>query len=195
VTTSAQRITGPLLNHLPPRPLPPWLIADLIGDQLAERPLRAYIDPLLICGIVAAVALTLLRAPLWLSWMLALLMGVRLGMIVWEFLGRSLIDLRLLRYGVLVRALVLRSRPARTITGTVSGAYLDCVMPLAKGRTSVGSVWLSDLEEAERLAAQGRVQVICLPRAPGTWRLLEGKCAEFRYDLSEENRVVIDKDL
>jgi len=195
VTTSVHRINGPLLKHVPPRPLPPWLIADLIGDQLAERPLRSYIDPLLICGMVAAIALALLSAPIILSWLLALVMGVRLGMIVWEFLGRSLIDLRLLRYGVLLRAHVLRARPARTMTGTPNGAYLDCVMPFAKGRTSVGSVWLSDSEEAERLAEQGRVQVICLPRAPGTWRLLEGKCAEFRYDLSEENRPVIDKDI
>ncbi len=194
MTSSAHRIDGPLLQRLPPRPLPLWLIADLIGDQLAERPLRSYIDPLLICGLVAAVALALLRAPIWLSWVLALLMGVRLGMIAWEFLGRSLLDFQLLRYGILVRAHVLRSRPNKAISGLIHGAYLDCVIPVGRGRTSVGSVWLSDLQEADRLAAQGRVQVICLPKAPGTWRLLEGKCAEFRYELSKENRPVIDKD-
>jgi hypothetical protein len=194
VTSSAHRIDGPLLQRLPPRPLPLWVIADLIGDQLAERPLRSYIDPLLICGLVAAVALALLRAPIWLSWGLALLMGVRLGMIAWEFLGRSLLDFQLLRYGILVRAHVLRSRANKTISGLIHGAYLDCVIPVGRGRTSVGSVWLSDVQEADRLAMQGRVQVICLPKAPGTWRLLEGKCAEFRYELSEENRPIIDKD-
>lgn len=192
--TSIQRIDIPSLKHLPPRPLPPWLIADLVGDQLAQRPLRDYIDPLLICGILAAVALALLPAPIWLSWLLALLMGIRLGMIVWELLERSLVDFRLLRHGLLMRAHVLRIRLARRGPGFIDGAYLDCVVPIAKGRTSVGSVWLSDVQEAERLALQGRVQVLCLPRAPGTWRLLEGKCADFRYELSEEDRPVIDKD-
>jgi hypothetical protein len=182
VAGTAHRIDRSLLKHDPPRPLPPWLIADLLGDQLVERPWRSYLDPLLISGLCVALVLAVLRVPVLLSWSLALLLAVRLSMLAWEFLGPALADIRLLRYGLIVRAHVLRMRPNDLPNGETQGAYLDCVMPISKRRSSVGSVWLSDLEEAARLAGQGRVQVICLPRSPGTWRLLEGKSAESRYE-------------
>lgn len=193
MTSSVHRFNNVIEDHEPPRPLSASLIADLVGDQLAERPLSAYIDPLLLCGIVAAIALVLLRAPVWLSWLLVFVLGIRLVLTIWALLGRSLIDLRLLRHGMVVRAHILRVRAARTLSGNINGAYIDCVMPISRGRTSVGSAWLPDISEAERLAAQGRVEVICLPRWPGTWRLLEGKVSEASYDLSD-NRPVIDNE-
>jgi hypothetical protein len=46
----------------------------------------------------------------------------------------------------------------------------------------VGSIWVADGIEAARLARQGRVEVICLPRTPGTWRLIEEIRSDVRYD-------------
>ena len=171
--TTTRQIDDTLLQHAPPRSLPPWLIADLIGDKLADRPLISYFDPLLVSGVMAALALVLLHAPLWLSWLVALLMAVRLGSIVWDLLNDAWEDMRLLRHGMIVQARVLRVRQCRITSGDLCGAYLDCALPISPHRTSVGSVWFADAEEAIHLAQGGRVQALCLPRAPGTWRLLE----------------------
>jgi hypothetical protein len=62
-------------------------------------------------------------------------------------------------------------------------------MPVSAARASVGSVWLASLAEAERLLRQGSVRVICLPRAPGTWRLLEGQGSEQRYEPEPSGRA------
>ena len=92
------------------------------------------------------------------------------------------LGLRLLRDGLTIRAHVMRLRPHRTMTGEINGALLDCVIPVAPRRTYMGSIWLSEGAEALRLSRQGRVQVLCLPRAPGTWRVIEEVKASIRYD-------------
>jgi len=77
---------------------------------------------------------------------------------------------------------VLRLRPHRSTSGAIDGAMLDCAIPIAPRRTYVGSIWLSNGAEAARLARQGRVEVICLPRTPGTWRVIEEVKSDIRYD-------------
>jgi hypothetical protein len=91
-------------------------------------------------------------------------------------------DYRLLRHGLVVSAHVIGLRPCRSATGRPMGAYLDCAIPITRQRTSVGSVWLPDTTEAVRLSAAGRIPVICLARAPGTWRLRHSDGAHLRYE-------------
>jgi len=73
-------------------------------------------------------------------------------------------------------------RPHRNVLGEIDGALLDCAIVVAPRRTYVGSIWVADGIEAARLARQGRVEVICLPRTPGTWRLIEEIRSDVRYD-------------
>lgn len=182
-----QRVTDQVstvyLEQTPPRPLPDTVtLLNLIGDYLFERPIKPLLDPLLIVSVVALIILTLVRVPA-LLWYAALLMVlIRLGTetrLVWRHIGD---DLALLRKGLIVRAHVLRLRPHRTTTGEIDGALLDCAMRVGPRRTYVGSVWLADGTEALRLERQGRIEVICLPRTPGTWRLIEEVKSEVRYD-------------
>jgi len=106
----------------------------------------------------------------------------RTGRGAWQVWRRARDDLSLLRDGLTLRAHVLRMRPHRDTTGEIDGALLDCAIPVAQRRTYVGSIWLSDGIEAARLARQGRVAVICLPRTPGTWRVIEEIKADVRYE-------------
>jgi hypothetical protein len=184
VTTQLPQIDRALLGHEPPRPLPPTLLADLLGDRLLATPLRAYFDPVLVGCIAAALGMALLRTPVWLSWLVVVVAVLRLALLVWRFVGPALADARLLRNGIVVAAQVRRLRVGGTPGESHGGAYLDCVMPISAARSSVGSVWLASVAEAERLLLLGSVRVICLPRAPGTWRLLEGRNSEQRYEPS-----------
>jgi hypothetical protein len=107
---------------------------------------------------------------------------IRLLMNVWITWRRAREDLALLREGLTIRAHVLGLRPYRTTLGAIDGALLDCAIPVAPRRTYVGSIWLSDGNEALRLARQGRIEVLCLPRTPGTWRVIESVKTDIRYD-------------
>jgi hypothetical protein len=170
------------LEQAPPRPLRPVVVLNLLGDRVFERPISAFLDPLLIIGLLALILLTALRVHV-LLWLVALLVvAVRLSWGAWQVWRRAWDDLRLLREGLIVRAHVLRMRPHRDTTGEIDGALLDCAIPVARRRTYVGSVWLSDGIEAARLARQGRVEVLCLPRTPGTWRVIEEIKADVRYE-------------
>jgi hypothetical protein len=77
---------------------------------------------------------------------------------------------------------VMGVRTCRDAGGATSGAYVDCVIPIARRRTSVGSVWMPDVSEAIRIGQAGRLNVICLPRSPGAWRLREGAGQHLRYE-------------
>jgi hypothetical protein len=59
---------------------------------------------------------------------------------------------------------------------------LDCAIVVVPRRTYVGSIWFADGLEAARLSNRGRVEVICLPHAPGTWRLIEDVKSDVRYE-------------
>lgn len=181
-----QRVTDHVdpgyLNQAPPRPLPPVVMLNLLGDYTFERPISAFLDPLLIIGLVALVALIALRANSLLWFIPLLVIVVRLAMGAWRVWRRTRADVWLLREGLLLRAHVLRMRPHRDTQGEIDGALLDCAIPIAPRRAHVGSIWLSDGVEAARLARLGRVQVLCLPRTPGTWRIIEDIKADVRYE-------------
>lgn len=173
-----------LLEAAPPRPLPRFFLPNLIGEYLLERPARAYLDPFLLAGLAALVALLALRlgptallAPLLLA-----LLALRLSGPLLRLWGRVREDYLLLRDGVVVRAHVIGVRPCRDAAGNPAGAYLDCAIPLSRRRTSVGSVWMPDAADALRISAAGQVPVICLARAPGTWRLRDGDDGSLRYE-------------
>jgi hypothetical protein len=177
-----EQVDATYLEQAPPRAVPPSMVVNLLSDYVFERPLRALLSPLLIAGVVALILLFLLRASPWLRLIpLLVILGwmVREAARIWR---RTREDLELLRNGLLVRAHVLRLRPYRATSGTLDGALLDCAIPVAPRRTYVGSIWLSEHAEALRLANQGRVEVICLPRTPGTWRVIEEVKAVIRYD-------------
>ena len=181
-----QRVTEQVdvayLQQSPPRRLSPTVVANLLSDHVFERPLKAFLDPLIIACIITLVALFALRANTAIRLVPVLLIVIRL-LINTRYLWRHIRDdLALLRNGLMVRAHVLGLRPHRTTMGAINGALLDCAIPVAPRRTYVGSIWLANGAEATRLKLQGRVEVICLPRTPGTWRVIEDVKSDIRYD-------------
>jgi hypothetical protein len=171
-----------LLDHTPPRRLPPLFLPNLLGEYLLERPLRSYVDPIVIGTIVAAVAMVVMGIGSWLWIVLLAIVALRIVNISWDVGRRAWHDYRLVRYGIIVPAHIMGMRIARDASGTINGAYLDCVIPTGKRRTSVGSVWLPDADQATALSREGRVLVIALERAPGTWRLRELDNPALRYE-------------
>lgn len=175
-----------LLERTPPRRLPIFFLPNLIGEYLIERPLRSYFDPFVFVGLAAAIVLILLRAgPLpWL--LLVFLLVVRLGGAVFRIYRDVREDYLLLRDGVMTSAHIMGVRTCRDANGDLSGAYLDCAIPISRRRTSVGTVWMPDAAEASRLSRVGRLPVIALTRSPGTWRLREGDGPHLRYEPSRD---------
>ncbi|HMQ31107.1 MAG TPA: hypothetical protein PKD53_10280 [Chloroflexaceae bacterium] len=159
------------LEQAPPRRLPPFFVPNLIGEYLLERPPRVYLNPLVLGCLLGAAVLTAIGAPPLFGLALVVLAGLRLLRPALRLYRDVREDYQLLREGVVVTAHVIGVRPFRDAAGNPAGAYLDCAVPLTRQRTSVGSVWVADVGEAMRLSALGRLTVICLPRAPGTWRL------------------------
>lgn len=174
------------LDNAPPRRLPIFFVPNLIGEYLIERPLRSYFDPYLLVGLVAAVVMAMLRVDplLWLL-LLALLL-LRAGRTIWRIYRDVREDYLLLRYGLVVNAHVMGVRTSRDASGDLSGAYVDCAIPLTPRRTSVGTVWMPDAAEAARLGRVGRLLVIALPTSPGTWRLRDGDGPHLRYEPAGE---------
>lgn len=171
-----------LLDHTPPRRLPPLFLPNLLGEYLLERPLRSYVDPIVIGTVVAAAAMIVLRIGSWLWIVLLAIVALRIVTISWDVGRRAWEDYRLLRYGKVITAHIMGLRVSRDASGAINGAYLDCVIPTGKRRTSVGSVWLPDAEQAAALNREGRLLVIALERAPGTWRLRELDNPALRYE-------------
>jgi hypothetical protein len=183
---AVQRVTDQVdanyLEQAPPRPIRPVVVLNLLGDHIFERPASAFLDPLLIVGVVTLVGMIALHAHR-LLWLAALLLiFVRVGIGAYRVWRRAWDDLLLLRKGLKLRAHVLRMRPHRNTIGEIDGALLDCAIVVAPRRTYVGSIWIADGLEAARLASQGRVEVICLPRTPGTWRIIEEVKSDVRYE-------------
>ena len=177
-----EQVDAAYLQQSPPRRLSPFVIANLLSDHIFERPLKVFLDPLIIAGIITLLVLFALRASSAIRLVPVLIIVIRLLIgagYLWRHVGD---DLALLRNGLTVRAHVLGLRPHRTTMGTIDGALLDCAIPVAPRRTYVGSIWLANGAEAQRLKHQGRVEVICLPRTPGTWRVIEDVKSDIRYD-------------
>src|SRR4029078_946528 len=120
--------------------------------HIFERSFGAFLDPLLIIGIVAQAALIGLQTSK-LLWFVPLLVILgRLGLGAYRIGRRVWDDLMLLRKGLMLRAHVLRLRPYRSAAGQLDGALLDCAIAVAPRRTYLGSIWLADGIEAARLA-------------------------------------------
>jgi hypothetical protein len=170
------------LQQAPPRPLPIMIVIDLLADRFLERPAGAFLNPVLIINLIALVVLAMLRMPPLLLLIPFTLIIFRLMMSAYRTWLRVADDLTLLQQGLLIGAYVLKMRPHRSLNGEIDGVLLDCALPVALRRTYVGSIWLSDPNEALRLAHQGRVEVVCLPRTPGTWRVAEEVRCDVRYE-------------
>jgi hypothetical protein len=177
-----EQVDAAYLQQPPPRRLSPTIIVNLLSDHIFDRPLKAFLDPLIIASIITLLVLFALRASSAIRLAPVLIIVIRL-LIGAGYLWRHISDdLALLRNGLTVRAHVLGLRPHRTTMGAIDGALLDCAIPVAPRRTYVGSIWLANGAEAMRLKHQGRVEVICLPRTPGTWRVIEDVKSDIRYD-------------
>jgi hypothetical protein len=177
-----EQVDAAYLQQPPPRPLSPAIMINLLSDHVFERPLKAFFDPVIIAAVIALLVLFALRASSAIRLVPVLLIIFRL-LVSARYLWRHISDdLALLRNGLTVRAHVLGLRPHRTTLGAINGALLDCAIPVAPRRTYVGSIWLANGAEALRLKHQGRVEVICLPRTPGTWRVIEEVKSDIRYD-------------
>lgn len=177
-----ERVDASYLEQPPPRPAQPGLVIDLLEERIFERPLRALLDPVVLAGVVVLAAMVAIRAGGALLIAAALVIAARIAVgavRLWRQVGA---DVELLRSGLVVKAHILKLRPHRTTAGDIDGALLDCAIPVAPRRTYVGSVWLSNGDEALRLMRQGRVEVICLPRAPGTWRIAERIQSQISYE-------------
>lgn len=182
---ATEHVDAEYLARATPRPLPLAALPGLVLACVFERRLRALLDPALLAALGTLLLMLVLRA--W--WPLLLLpLAVALWRVWREVVhvgGRVRDELALLRHGSLVQAHILRHRPHRNVLGEIDGALLYCAIPVAQRRTYVGSVWLSDGTEALKLVKAGRARVICLPRTPGTWRIVEDIASELRYDLKE----------
>ncbi|MBK9712141.1 MAG: hypothetical protein IPO81_12600 [Kouleothrix sp.] len=177
-----EQVDAAYLEQPPPRPIPLPVALNVLADHTFEQPIRIFLNPWLIAGVLALLLLFILHASPALRLIPVIVVLGRLVIAARQIWRRVRDDLALLRSGLTIRAHVLRLRPHRTTTGEINGALLDCAIPVAPRRTYVGSVWVADGAEAVRLAHQGRVQVICLPRTPGTWRVIEQIQSEIRYD-------------
>ena len=171
-----------LLEQRAPRRLPPLFLPNLVGEYLLEQPARNYFDPYVLIGLCAAGLLFALQVAPMLWMLLLVLLALRLSGPCWRLCRDVREDYLLLRHGVVVTAHVLGVRPCRDAAGNPAGAYLDCAIPITRRRTSVGSVWMPDAADALRVSAAGRLPVICLARAPGTWRLRDGDGPHLRYE-------------
>ncbi|NNJ10721.1 hypothetical protein EKD04_010305 [Chloroflexales bacterium ZM16-3] len=171
-----------LLNHTPPRRLPFFFLPNLIGEYLLERPPRFYLDPILISGIIASVMMIFLHAPAIFWLILGTILALRVVAVCWQIYRDVREDYLLMRYGIVTSAHVMGVRTCRDAGGALSGAYVDCVIPISQRRTSVGSVWMPDASEAMRIGQVGRLSVLCLTRSPGAWRLREGDGPHLRYE-------------
>jgi hypothetical protein len=177
-----EQVDAAYLQQSPPRPLSPAIMANLLSDHVFERPLKAFFDPLIIASILTILLLFGLRASTTIRLVPVLVILIRLLLNARQLWRHVSDDLALLRNGLTVRAHVLGLRPHRTTLGAIDGALLDCAIPVAPRRTYVGSIWMANGAEALRLKRQGRVEVICLPRTPGTWRVIEDVKSDIRYD-------------
>ncbi|WP_129633514.1 hypothetical protein [Candidatus Oscillochloris fontis] len=181
-----------LLDQRPPRRLPFFFLPNLLGEYLLERPLRFYLDPIMIGGLLLVVVFLFLEPAAIFWWTLGLILLLRFIAIGWVIYRGVREDYLLMRFGVVTQAHVMGMRFGRDASGELSGAYLDCVIPIGPRRTSVGSVWMPDTNEAQRIATIGNLRVICLQRAPGTWRLREGDGPHLRYEPNAPKLILPD---
>jgi hypothetical protein len=159
------------LEQPPPRRLPAFFLPNLIGEYLLERPLKSYFSLFVFVCLVGAVILPATGVPVVISVALLVLAVVRLLGPALRLYRDVREDYQLMRHGLVLTAHVIGVRPCQDPEGYLAGVLLDCAVPITRQRTSVGSIWVADPAEAMRLSAIGKLTVICMPRAPGAWRL------------------------
>lgn len=177
-----EQVDAAYLEQPPPRQVPIGVMLNLLSDHTFERPLRVLLSPLLLTGVIGLICLFALRASPLLRLVPLALIIVWLAGEAHQIWRSTRAELVLLRHGLAIRAHVLRKRLYRATDGSINGAMLDCAIPVGPRRTYVGSVWLADAAEASQLESQGRVEVLCLPRTPGTWRMIASGRSSLRYD-------------
>lgn len=183
MTRATEHVDAEYLARVAPRPFPAAALPSLVLACVTERPLRAILDPALLVALGALLLLVALKAGWPLLVLPLLVIATRLWREAARVWARVRDELALLRYGRIMQAHVLKLRPHRDALGEIDGALLYCAIVVAPRRTYIGSAWLADGTEALRLARAGRVRVLCLPRAPGTWRIVDELQGEVRYDL------------
>lgn len=176
------RVNPTYFDQPPPRAFPYSALADMLEDHLISPALRYLLDPILLTGTVVLIVLGIVKAPPLLLYLALVVILLRLLVGLRHVWRRIRDEVALLRHGLTIRAHILRLRPHRTLLGEIDGAMLDCAIAVAPRRTYIGSIWVSDGAEALRLSREGRLEVICLPRTPGTWRVIERLHSEIRYE-------------
>jgi hypothetical protein len=159
------------LDRTPPRRLPAFFLPNLIGEYLLDRPLRSYFSLFVAICLTGALALAAMGAPAWASLGLILLAVIRMFGPALRIFRDVREDYLLMRHGLILTAHIIGLRPCHEPGPHQGGAFLDCAVPITRQRTSVGSIWIADAGEAVRLSTLGKLTVVCLPRAPGAWRL------------------------
>jgi hypothetical protein len=177
-----QHVSRGYLGQVPPRLFPHEALPDILIDYLIRPALRKLLDPVVGLGLLALLGLYTTNSSPTLCWLLVVLLSIRVWRDVRSTLRRLRDEIGLLQHGLLVRAYILRMRPYRSELGEIDGAIFDCAIPVAARRTYVGSFWLSDGSEAVEITKAGRIDVLCLPLTPGTWRVVENVRSEVRYD-------------
>jgi hypothetical protein len=179
-----QRVSSSYFDLPTPRPFPFDALSDLLIDHLFEPLIRNLLDPFIATTLIVLLMMIGFRVAGYLQIAACVLIILRVWERAVQAIRRFRDELALLQHGLMVRAHILRMRPHRTILGEIEGANLDCAIAVAPRRTYIGSIWLSDGAEAVQVTQRSRILVICLPRAPGTWRVVEDLHSEVRYDRS-----------
>lgn len=177
-----------LLEQPPPRPLPLVLVPNLLGEYLLAQRLVSYFDPLVIGVLLAAIIFAFLPVPALIWAALALVLVLRMGTALWRVARRLQADTTLIRDGLVLWAYVLAVRPVQSAAGQAGGGFLDCAIPINRQKTLLGSVYVADDGLLQAWRQQNRLRVICLPRAPTTWRIIEANRQGLRYDLARDRR-------
>jgi hypothetical protein len=177
-----ERVNPAYFDLATPRPFPYEALPNLVIDHLLRPAARRLLAPVIVIGIVLIVVAQALRLPWYVGALAYVLVASQLLRGIERAVQRMRDELALMRYGLAVSAHVLRLRPYRTVLGELDGARLECAIAVAPRRTYIGSIWLSDGAEAVEIMAAGRLRVICLPRTPGAWRVIDPLRSEIRYD-------------
>lgn len=166
-----------LFQQEPPRPLPLFFRANLLGEYLLELPWRVYLDVPILAGVSALIALRILDIAL-LPGLVVIVLASRIGWAIWRLFSKVHHDSRMIRYGSILPVEIIAIKACTNRPGVM----VHCRLPIHASRQSVGSIYLPDQSQAERLAESNDLRAICLPRAPGTWRLLNVELPGMRYE-------------
>jgi hypothetical protein len=105
-----ERVSHDYFDQPSPRPFPYEALPNLIVDHLIRPGLRRLLAPLIVVGLLIVVGAELLHAPWYVSAVAYLLVATQLLRGIHHALRRMQDEIALMRYGLAVRAHVLRMR-------------------------------------------------------------------------------------